>query len=72
MDNRTWDEMAMQYQVWMELVAHPERGSRPMLVVVCTPEQADAKVGQLYSDNPAWRITKMLWIGFNELVQLAH
>lgn len=42
----------------MEQVKYPD-GVKSHHPVVCTEEQAKAKIGTLYPENPSWRIIEM-------------
>lgn len=54
--------MENRYQQIMEQVEHPE-GVKSHHTVVCTRERVEAKTGQLYPDNKAWRIIEMKYLG---------
>ena len=53
--------MLNQYIQIMEQVDYPD-GVHSRYPVVCTREQADDKIGKLYSSNPAWRIIEMRFV----------
>ncbi len=51
-----------RYQQIMEQVDHPE-GVKSHHVIVTTHARARAKIGMLYTENPAWRIVEMKLLG---------